>query len=572
MPSEYSWDDGLFLLDYCLSDLSKDSYAELVGLPLVPLSTNSFGCFRAEGKGGTQYFLSSAVESTLLVKAAEVLVSCELFDASTSLERHLRSPHLQEATNVKLPTGETFAGLLSYVLPSSWKGRGFVSWDGAAPGHPSEAWLKQLWAFISSRETLGAFAEWPLVVTSGSILCRLDPSSHLMLPDGCSSEVVSLLTSVGCRCLDPAFAWQHASMWDFMHKSTVAGLLAALSEVCGDDLSRLQGALLGCSAEEREAFRRHVGARLVCPNREVVSEDLISLLHRLPIFETHSAKAESVARVFVDLIEERVVAPPGSDARLLTRRFLKLSCDEDGGLLRLLGVRELSDAEFYREHVFVELPRLGAEVRDRTMLSVLLNLGRLCGQDASFSNLLTGLAFVPAGGELKRPDDLYDPSVPELCALLDSERHFPGGDFASPPVIMALRVLGLRLSLDQQAILESARTVVRRAEKDIPAALSLSSDLLRYLDQHFDRLLGKASTGYSFVKSFFVSNADQERETQKWSDALASIAWLPVLTSPLVEHMPWKGANNSGNSECEEPSASASKVPKYPSPVPLCRY
>jgi hypothetical protein len=250
-------------------------------------------------------------------------------------------------------------------------------------------------------------------------------------------------------------------MWEVVRRSTVDGLLMALLGGCESDIGRLQGKLINIPAEELEAFRRHVGTHLASPNREAISEKHKLLLRRLPIFEVHTG--EAAARVFLDLSQERFLAPPGSDARLLTQRFLKLVSDEDVALLRLLGVRELSDAEFYREHVFVGLPRLGAEVRDQTMLSVLRSLGRMCSQDVGFSNLLKGLAFVPVGGELKRPADLYDPAVPELRALLDSERHFPSGGFAGTSTLIALRGLDLRSSLDQKAILESAYTVVRKA-------------------------------------------------------------------------------------------------------------
>jgi hypothetical protein len=124
---------------------------------------------------------------------------------------------------------------------------------------------------------------------------------------------------------------------------------------------------------------------------------------------------------------------------------------------------------------------------------------------------------------------------------LDSERHFPYGGFAGTSTLIALRGLGLRSSLDQKAILESACTVVRRAESDAPAATSLASNLLRYLDQNFERLLGKPSTGYSFIKNFFQGNAEQEQATEKWVAELASLPWLPVLTTSLSEQMPWKG-------------------------------
>jgi sacsin len=591
LPSEYTWDDGLFLLEYCLSDLTEDTHIELVGLPLVPLSTKGFGTFAVEGKGGTQYFLSSAQESALLAKAAEALVSCDILDSGTSIERHLRSPHLHKVVNVKPLTEASFAKLLNSILPSSWKGRGCVIWSAAAPGHPSAAWLQQLWQYISSCEKLSGFSEWPLVVTiedkrsrhpldpkgketdvsSRGILCRLHLSSHLILPDGCAPEVVSLLTSAGCRCLDAAFPWQHPKMWEVVHKSTIAGLLTALLGGCAGDVGRLHAELLKCSAEEVEAFRKHVGTRMVGSSREEVSENHIALLRRLPLFEAHSV--EAAARTFVDLSEECFLAPPESDARLLTRKFLKLSSSEDSTLLRLLGVRNLSEAEFYQKHVFLNLPRLGMEVRDRTMLSVLQNLGRMCGQDANFSDILRDLAFVPAGGELKRPADLYDPTVPELRALLDSERHFPSGTFTAPAVLLALRGLGLRSSLDHEGVLDSAREVCRVAQLqsgEAATAVTRAKGLLHYINLHNHRLFGNDGGAEA---SDIGDDGDEESATgapkggdggaeidanedfnggvdeaegnlsapESWLKQLVGLPWLPVLLDPPEMHIPWTG-------------------------------
>ena len=85
-------------------------------------------------------------------------------------------------------------------------------------------------------------------------------------------------------------------------------------------------------------------------------------------------------------------------------------------------------------------------------------------------------------------------------------------------------------------------------------ATSLANDLLRYLDQHFARLTGRNNSGYSFIKSLFVSNKEQEEATQQWCEALATLSWLPVVSTPLAAYMPWKCAEEDAPANNTEPA------------------
>jgi hypothetical protein len=61
--------DGLYLLRYCLGDLTRATYGQLAGLPLVPLATSTFGKFRTNEDGVQQFFIATALENHLLSKA-----------------------------------------------------------------------------------------------------------------------------------------------------------------------------------------------------------------------------------------------------------------------------------------------------------------------------------------------------------------------------------------------------------------------------------------------------------------------------------------------------------------------
>lgn len=77
-PKHLAWEDGLFLLRYCLSDLNKENYAELVGVPLVPLVAKNFGKFSVGTARDELYFLANQVEVQLLSKAGACLVALQV--------------------------------------------------------------------------------------------------------------------------------------------------------------------------------------------------------------------------------------------------------------------------------------------------------------------------------------------------------------------------------------------------------------------------------------------------------------------------------------------------------------
>jgi sacsin len=180
---------------------------------------------------------------------------------------------------------------------------------------------------------------------------------------------------------------------------------------------------------------------------------------------------------------------------------------------------------------------------------------------------------VPAGGELKRPADLYDPTIPELRALLDSERHFPSGTFTAPAVLIALRGLGLRSSLDHQGILDSAREVCRVAQLqsgEAATAVTRAKGLLHYINMHNHRLFGDdrdteasgsgddgaeenaigapedgdGGADIDANEDFYVGANEADRNSSApeiWLKQLVGLPWLPVLLDSPEMHIPWTG-------------------------------
>ena len=546
LPSGYSWEDGLFLLRYCLSDLSAEThdgeeYHDLVGVPLVPLATKSFGVFGGKDSASL-YYIGTENENVLLERASEVLVAPMVFDMSNDIGRHLQSELLHKQLNIKRVAEQDFPQLLSYVLPRSWEFQSVVPFDSDAD-FPTREWLSLMWKYISSCDQLSNFSSWPLMATTDGNLCRLEASSHLFFPEGCSEEVVSLVTKLGCHCIDLSTSWKHKDMWKIVYQPSVSGILAAVKALAEQN-QKIPGQLFHLvTGKERVGLRKFIISSLFGQLQESVGTPE-PLLRQLPIFEVHKNDEDDEANfmsAFVDLTSERFIPPKKIDENLLTNKFFRLVLPGDNKLLKHLGVTSLSGADFYVDHVFPGLSQLDPKLRDSAMLGMMTNLQSYSLISPSFHDCVVDTAFVPClRGSLHRACELYDPSVSELCALLDSERHFPGGVFASGDVLATLRSLGLQTSLNRKGVLDSIQTVCRFAESgSFDKSLPLSASLLKYLNFHSARLFGKDTSKTLFKRIFKTSNPQKE-EIKEWARELASRPWLPIAACPPVDYIPWK--------------------------------
>ena len=119
------------------------------------------------------------------------------------------------------------------------------------------------------------------------------------------------------------------------------------------------------------------------------------------------------------------------DPRLVPGRFIRVrplgssegpqAAERVRALLRCLGVRSVSRAEFFRDHLLTRLERLEPVLRNGAMLTLLREAPQLCRREPSLREALSATPCVPCAGEgggLKRPGDLYSPLNPTLPLLL----------------------------------------------------------------------------------------------------------------------------------------------------------
>lgn len=86
------------------------------------------------------------------------------------------------------------------------------------------------------------------------------------------------------------------------------------------------------------------------------------------------------------------------------------------------------------------------------------------------------LCSCPGSGELAAPSTLVDPSHPLLAKIFAAQDHlFPGPRFATPAWLARLRQVGLRQSLDPEAVLAAARAVAEKARR-VAASVAASAE------------------------------------------------------------------------------------------------
>ncbi|KAK9808692.1 hypothetical protein WJX72_002029 [[Myrmecia] bisecta] len=238
---------------------------------------------------------------------------------------------------------------------------------------------------------------------------------------------------------------------------------------------------------------------------------------------TRMRKPQQRAALFVDLQGPRYLAPEGVHPGVLTAEFLRPgSASEAQLLVGHLGVQQLSAVDFLLQHVFPRVGSLPASPRDDLMLDLVRDLH---AAEPAVVAALKQVAFVPtSGGKLLAPQQLYDPAIPALRALLDADACFPAEAFASDVQVLAgLRMLGLRSSIGAEALLQAARSLEGRSLADGQA-----EERGRALLAHLDALAGEAEDAATCAI---------------WAP-LSTIAWCPVLSEAPHPGMPWPSTAN----------------------------
>ena len=175
--------EGLTVLQYCLADFIKggafDSVlassfrAALTGLKILPLADGSIGQI------GEQIIVANAEQQAMMPMLKHKFLS---LNALKILEPYLNQKGFVEALGLQRFGPIVLAQHISKVLPSSWEGKDFVSWDPDSTTDPSKLWIYQFWKeiSISCHDQVQLFRRWPLIPTKTGELASCGNSRFIL--------------------------------------------------------------------------------------------------------------------------------------------------------------------------------------------------------------------------------------------------------------------------------------------------------------------------------------------------------------------------------------------------------
>ncbi|CAM9618016.1 unnamed protein product, partial [Phaeothamnion confervicola] len=208
----------LEVLAFCLSDCPPPTpgaplppgrrpvasrWAELVGLPLLPLANGGVGTFGA----GTPFVLATRRQQRLFPSLAHRFVSIETLDR---LAPWFADDNFLRALNIVRFGARAVALGVAETLPRSWRGASIVPWrspsemlPGSATAEPTmapAAWLAALWQEVAALDTgvMEALKSWPLVpLTTGELMsCGKWGETVRMCPSMADTALAAALTDL----------------------------------------------------------------------------------------------------------------------------------------------------------------------------------------------------------------------------------------------------------------------------------------------------------------------------------------------------------------------------------------
>lgn len=414
---------------------------------------------------------------------------------------------VQTVTNVKRFSASFVPDLLQTIMPfltsTSLDSKGAVALTSLEPhvSASAKAFLTAFWEYAASRpEVVAAVAGGlPVVPCRDGLLMPLSRISHLLVArtiasnqstqtDVAESILVSL-EKLGAHVLDVALVPSLAAStmpdtyWSYVHDTTRSGLLSLL-----ESLARCGGNAAG-AARNTDRF-----AVLTSADRDDLLAYLTTCESVSSLTETQSHFFASTLPLFTnfgakDYFTLKKGIPTAGDKEkgaladmsnlipsLLPNHFVRhdTSRPEELQLLRRLGVKIYSRSSYFKQEFLPNIQRnFQSNAADTTsvLIVMLSELNSLVEEDKMFLEYLKNTAFLPSGVvdytrlqsdaksvSLHRPKDLFDPLDSELRAILGSS-FFPADVFCREDLVLFLRAVGLKTTLDWPEIVDCAQSI-----------------------------------------------------------------------------------------------------------------
>lgn len=435
--------DRLALLRYVAGD---GCHAELRGLPLLPRADGTFTAFGTASD--IVYVDTCDCPRELLPSLAGSFLPSDLEPGLDSLLRGIAKAGL--FPNLVLLDPAVTAQTLRLALPLAWTSQSStpVTWYPAqGPPQPPASWFPALWQFLAHHmEDLGPVEGLPLIALSPldvpSIrLAPLIPQSSLIFQawedQRLPLAVGSVLEVLGCSVVPPGTWHRYLSHYVLppsplnalralgrQGAAVVASRLASLPAADVDTLRLYLADIPSLTKQDRDTL---AALPLFTPLPCLATPQPTKLV---PAGDTLAMEPELRLPRDVVLPEAVLQCRDEADRRLLERLQKPLTSVVQ---VMLKAIRAVAIGAYAGR----------AAETQALLLWVLRNGDILFAQSALLQQACSKLAFLETPNGPACPQDLYDPCESTLQALLGPE-CFPPAAFCSPPVLRALRTLGLR--------------------------------------------------------------------------------------------------------------------------------
>ncbi|KAL4545625.1 hypothetical protein Ndes2526B_g00282 [Nannochloris sp. 'desiccata'] len=491
--------------------------------------------------------------------------------------------------------------VLPVYLPASWQNQLCVDASSSSIelDSVSAEWMLKLWKVIADAENntassgrdvngistrrnirLEALSQWPLIPAEKRnipVFAAPSPSAGLLEEGAFTEATMSALSNLGCAFIVLQVSRQLPEMVtksQCIHPPTGLGVLTALLHVfkatkksitgsTGASVENSEEIALLLSNEEKDALR----AFLLQPRwfeGETLQAELAAQLLSLPIYRcctrnimscsSSAAAATSPSVMFSDLMDgEKYLLPDEyTDYAALSSNFIySTSPGEAQVLVKVLGIKPISLGELMINHA---VPA-ASEIYDDAVLAALITpLLRQVATGTASPALVDCLRNTPCiatqqkRGVRLRPAECFDPRHTALRAMLGDAAAFPAtGIFDDEQVLDGLVALGMRVSIDKNALLQVAKQIHsecidlhdrsnedgkgQNASSSSSSSFSSSSSSLKLLAERGAALLAALDD---------VAQKQQEAsedDDSYWS-SLLDLSFLPVLTKPSIKGLP----------------------------------
>ena len=574
-----------FNLEQALELLSEDN-------------SNSNNTSSSKDDPGSQVVIVvDAEERDIFAGAASILLNNTKIGPSE--REFLIHPAMQSFSNVRPFEAPLVPDLLRYILPPVFFKGGPVHQKDLSSDEfiRTNEFLKKFWSYVSVRpDVISSIAQGAAIVPAKSVngsgvsesaFFPLSSLSYLVVSQAqegsaLPENVCTVLQRLGLHIVDSEAFEDIGAMpsifWDYVSRPMRAGLCKGIDALMRGGSLRVFEPL---SSDERETLRLYL-----CSMEPVRSASQFELdtIKSMPIFFTYSNKEyfSLLSQTRYKAIKNSAKIPAG----IFPSYFVEHKTSQDLSLLESCSVSIVSRAEFYAFEVLSRVDILFKKHPAETetvLLEMLSELQSLVEEDPSFADNLarrnfipSGVSFIPSASTddseqdsdkpfdyssvtLNLPSDLFDPHQKELTDLLDGTL-FPAPAFQRNDILVFLRSIGLRSTMDWDGVLTSAKNIAAMSEsreEEVAAKLMRSKFLLRFLDKKIDELLdvnkpkeGDSKGGIFGMGIFTVGGmfSTEKKELVPVEDhvyTLRTTAWVPVLTKAQHPCMPWKTTNDT---------------------------